>query len=239
MTDNIATKANRVPLSIEETASSLQIIPFAVCLPLSIFQGWDEPAVNPNMAALLHDTGIVGTITVLRKAVMIWFGWGKLEMEGAGAAMDKDASSGKWLDGRHRPSWLVLALYHTCLSLTRRNFLTNAFPNIFAYYAFTARALPSMGPLMLAMPRTQFQGAFAADVPSTKLVGGDSEDEEMSCRQMASRLSRKLGVSVFCSSNLSRTAGPSSQGMDPSLIQHRAAALAEKRVYEILKDLEL
>ena len=96
-----------------------------------------------------------------------------------------------------------------------------------------------MGPLIVAMPRTQYQGAFSAEASSTKLVGSDFEDEEIACRQMASRLSSKLGVSVFCSSSLSNTPGPASQGVDPTMIQNRAAALAEKHVYQLLQGRDL
>jgi hypothetical protein len=78
-----------------------EILSFCVALPPSAYQGWDEPeirtatttATNDNhnsrnhalqaaaaasATALLNQQGIVGTIIILKKAVMIWFGWGKL-----------------------------------------------------------------------------------------------------------------------------------------------------------------
>lgn len=70
-------------------------------------------------------------------------------------------------------------------------------------------------------------------------MGGLYEDEELLCRQMASRLSSKLGVSTFVSCSLAGTPGPASQGIDQTMIQQRAAALAEKEVYKLLKDKEL
>lgn len=71
-------------VTIEEASSSsaslLEQTSFAVRLPASIFRGFDEPVVNPAMAAaVLHDTGVVGSILVSKKSVMIWFGWGKLD----------------------------------------------------------------------------------------------------------------------------------------------------------------
>lgn len=98
-----------------------------------------------------------------------------------------------------------------------------------------------MGPLVVAMPRTQYQGAFSAEreASSTKLVGSDAEDEELLCRQMASRLSTKLGVSVLVSGSLAKTPGPSAQGLDQDTMQHRAAALAEQEIYRLLKDRDL
>lgn len=75
-----------MPITITETKSPLEHTSFAVRLPASIFQAFDEPNVNPVMAAILQDTGVVGTITVMRKSVMIWFGWGKLESSSQGQA---------------------------------------------------------------------------------------------------------------------------------------------------------
>ena len=80
-------------ISIEEKESSLEVIPFAVRLPASIFQGFAEPDVPPQMA-VHDDTGVVGTITVMRKSVMIWFGWGILEIAGSGVSA---ASSGTFV----------------------------------------------------------------------------------------------------------------------------------------------
>ena len=98
----------------------------------------------------------------------------------------------------------------------------------------------------MSMPRTSYQGAFSEPTSSgsggatTKLVGSAVEEEELYCRQAAGRLAAKLQrVAVICSCSFRGTdAPPAAAGMDPALLQHRAAALAEKRVYEILKDLQ-
>jgi hypothetical protein len=74
----------------------LEILSFGVALPPSTFQAWEEPEVKSTTnddsggdnlentqrvlaaAALLNQQGIVGTIVILKNAVMIWFGWGRL-----------------------------------------------------------------------------------------------------------------------------------------------------------------
>jgi len=107
---------------------------------------------------------------------------------------------------------------------------------------------PSMGPLMVAMPRAFHRGAFSVpstgETASTKLVGcDDDEGEELLCRQMAGRLSTRLRVPVFCSCHVSSSPSggtvPPTGTMDPttsSWMIPRAAALAEKHIYQLLKD---
>ena len=95
----------------------------------------------------------------------------------------------------------------------------------------------------MSMPRTVYQGAFnTAEAASTKLVGSAVEEEELWCRQMAARLAAKLqNVAVTCSCSFRGAAAPTLVvgGLeDATLLQHKAAALAEKHVYSILKDLQ-
>lgn len=96
-----------------------------------------------------------------------------------------------------------------------------------------------MGPLLVAMPRTKYQDAFSSDTEAStsKLIGGDREDDEMIGRQMASRLSQRLGISVLVSCSLAGAPAnmAASQGVDEALIQHRAAALAEREIGRILQ----
>ena len=87
----------------EQPSSTVEIIPFALRLPASVFQGVheDEPTTTttrPNMmmmeTALLSDTGIVGTITLLKKSVLIWFGWGKLQVTTSSSRGPDESSNG-------------------------------------------------------------------------------------------------------------------------------------------------
>lgn len=91
---------------------------------------------------------------------------------------------------------------------------------------------------MVAMPRTNYQGAFssAKEVSSSKLIGDEAQDTEMMARQMASRLTRRLGVPVFVSCSFENAPSSLLEGVDEGMIQHRAAALAEKEVWRILQD---
>jgi len=97
-----------------------------------------------------------------------------------------------------------------------------------------------MGPLIVAAPRTKYQGAFSssAEAPISKLIGGENEDDEMMARQMASRLSKRFGISVFVSCSFASNAPTMMAGeaFEEVMILHRAAALAER---EIGKKLEV
>jgi hypothetical protein len=55
----------------------MDISSFAVILPPSALQDLDEP---PVASVDLGNQGIVGTIAVMKSSIMIWFGWGQLEM---------------------------------------------------------------------------------------------------------------------------------------------------------------
>jgi hypothetical protein len=191
------------------SAAVYRFLPFAIRLPVSIFQGFHEPTIMKNptlLTTMLQDTGIVGHVTIMKKSILIWFGWGQVEE----VSSQTEAATTTNHDNNNNNS-----------------------------------SLPAMGPFMVAMPRTNYTGAFATnEAATTKLIGGDNEDEELLCRQMASRLSTKLGIAVFCSSALNASIHHSLQGMvvggeDLSLIQHRVAALTEKKVYELLQDLNL
>jgi hypothetical protein len=114
----------------------------------------------------------------------------------------------------------------------------------------------SMGPLLVAMPRTQYRGAFSdsTEASTSKLIGGgdggagdghegmttstsDAAGTEMMARQMAARLAQRLGVSVFVSCSLTEGApATATEGVDREMIQHRAAALAEREIGRLLQD---
>jgi Proteasome assembly chaperone 4 len=116
---------------------------------------------------------------------------------------------------------------------------------------------PTMGPLVVAMPRTQYKGAFGtgANEPScSQLIGSTSSEDQMLANQMASRLSARSGMAIYVSCQLSNsTDGGGSglvgsaggalddadmwtSGLDSDMISHRAAALAEKEIWKILQE---
>jgi hypothetical protein len=93
-----------------------------------------------------------------------------------------------------------------------------------------------MGSLVAAMPRTKYQGAFSGDceASTTKLIGSEQEEMDTLGRNMASRLSSKLCISVLLSCHLDGI--PASEGLDSGLVQHRVAALAERKIHQLLKN---
>lgn len=110
-----------------------------------------------------------------------------------------------------------------------------------------------MGQLTVAMPRTNYKGAFgtgAKEVSCSQLIGSASSEDQMLANQMASRLSMRSGMAIFVSCQLASSArtnngsgNPGSfdpngwaSGLDSEMISHRAAALAEKEVWRILQD---
>jgi hypothetical protein len=94
-----------------------------------------------------------------------------------------------------------------------------------------------MGPLIVAMPRTKYQGAFCeAEACTSKLIGCEGEDDEMIARQMSSRLSQRLGMSVLVSCSFAGAPAMAQQGVDAGAIQHRAAALAEREIGRLLRE---
>lgn len=102
-----------------------------------------------------------------------------------------------------------------------------------------------MGPLMVAMPRTNYQtGSSSLSVnteeATSRLIGGEKEEEETLGSQMAARLSKHLQLPVFCSPNLSPKQ-PGSEFMSSSpieavLLHQRIAALVEHEVKRLLHD---
>ena len=125
---------------------------------------------------------------------------------------------------------------------------------------------PEMGPLVVAMPRTSYRGAFgtaggssgAKGEPSTStLIGSDTTEDSLLANQMSSRLSLKSGRAVLVSCQLlsqqqqvqmqqQQMAGMGmgiaddndwSAGLNHDMISHKAAALAEKEIWRILSSL--
>jgi hypothetical protein len=102
-----------------------------------------------------------------------------------------------------------------------------------------ASGIPNMGQLVVAMPRTSYQGAFGGvvDASTSQLLGGDSEEDQLLGSQMASRLSAKLGYPIFVSCQFFSASEPPQEwmaGLDKTSVTQRAAALAERKVRHLL-----
>lgn len=77
---------------VEECPSRIEVLEFAVGLPPSILKGWEEESKKmPTIG--FDDKGIVGTITILKNAAMIWLGWGQLVPDSATSIAAQSSSS--------------------------------------------------------------------------------------------------------------------------------------------------
>jgi Proteasome assembly chaperone 4 len=206
-----------------ESSSMITSIPFAVKLPTSTLKGWDEPTPvhgDDAVVAMMGENGIVGSIIIMgKKSAMIWVGWGQLDLIASSSGATAAGGSSTFGSGA-----------------------------------------PTMGQLVVSMPRTTYRGAFGGGggdgVPpsSSQLIGGSSSEDHMLAEQMASRLSTKSGRAIFASCQLSQTPasavataatdagrgggldGGWTAGLDSEMIAHRAAALAEKKIWQILQE---
>jgi Proteasome assembly chaperone 4 len=101
-----------------------------------------------------------------------------------------------------------------------------------------------MGPLVVAMPRTKYRGAFGtgSKEPSCSLIiGGESADDQMLASRIASNLTLRSRMPVFVSCELSSSSSATdsedwSAGMDSETVSHIAAAIAEKEIWRILQE---
>jgi hypothetical protein len=76
----------------------IPVISFAVALPSSALQNVDDPASKNN---LVGNNGIVGTIIVLQNSVMVWVGWGELDMNPSDDASEEhEFGSGRPTQGQ-------------------------------------------------------------------------------------------------------------------------------------------
>eukprot|EP00531_Pseudo-nitzschia_arenysensis_P013157 CAMPEP_0116139982 /NCGR_PEP_ID=MMETSP0329-20121206/13598_1 /TAXON_ID=697910 /ORGANISM="Pseudo-nitzschia arenysensis, Strain B593" /LENGTH=190 /DNA_ID=CAMNT_0003635053 /DNA_START=1 /DNA_END=570 /DNA_ORIENTATION=- len=113
-------------------------------------------------------------------------------------------------------------------------------------FASFGKGTPAMGQLVVAMPRTNYKGAFGtgSKEPScSQLVGSSSSEDQMLANQMASRLSSRSGMAIYVSCQLSSSSvggpgsnsgggmDPFSSGVDAEFLSHHAAALAEKEIW--------
>lgn len=105
---------------------------------------------------------------------------------------------------------------------------------------------PSMGPLVVAMPRSNYAGVGTnGEAPCSELIGSASEEDTLLAQQIASRLSRKTKMPVFVSTSLNYEKpvgiGGASVAVTPGEdfdFTRLAAAMAEKHVTQMLLGME-
>ena len=98
------------------------------------------------------------------------------------------------------------------------------------------RGIPTMGSMVVGFPRTQYKGVGDGEASCSQLVGGDSEDQMLGW-QMAARLSQQLGYPIFVSCSLFESeTQPWMAGLDKASVAQVAAAMAERKVRQLLKE---
>jgi Proteasome assembly chaperone 4 len=232
----------------------IQVIPFAIKLPSSTssnllhLQNVDDTSKELSSLTFPRDDNndddhdsiimmaVVGTIILMgNRSAMIHVGWG------------------------HAYSGLPQPQQQQLLSSSETS--TTTTPTV-ATATSLGTGAPTMGPLVLAMPRTSYQGGFGTAItkgtkePACSSLIGGSDDDHLLAHQMASRLSLRSGRAIFVSCQLSSPsslATLSSLGLPihnnmisdddvnfssldaTTMISQRAAALAEKEIWNILQ----
>lgn len=99
-----------------------------------------------------------------------------------------------------------------------------------------------MGPLMVSMPRKTYQGAFASENPSSKLISVSDLECDLMASQMSERISRQLQMAILVSCHFNDTSAPTNDiGTDDDnhLLRHRAMTVAERKICQIIKQYQL
>ena len=229
--------ACKVPSHVQESASTLNDENDDFEDPLkshnmSMHQSLSIPSLD------LENVGIVGTITLLgHSTAMIWVGWGRFQ--------DKD----------HQGTLSVAARRNlgagTVFCYVQKLLCLLSFPNFIAlsHFPFPTNIESNllMGPLMVSLPRKSYQGAFASDIPSSKLISVSDLESDLMASQMSERLSQQLQMAVLVSCHFDDASAPKSAmgtGMnDPDVENHmlrrRALTIAEKEICQLIKQHEL
>lgn len=112
--------------------------------------------------------------------------------------------------------------------------------NYYCYIWLVAREYVAsnriMGPLIVSLPRTKYQGAFSEDTPSSsKLIPSEDMESELLASHMASRLSQQLQMAVFVSCHFENDTSEVGESVERYMLRRRAMTLAEERICQILK----
>ena len=95
-----------------------------------------------------------------------------------------------------------------------------------------------MGPLMVSMPRKTYQGAFASEHPSSKLISVSDLECDLMASQMSERLSHQLQMAILVSCHFDDACAPSNaigSEVENHMLRRRAMTIAEKEICQIVK----
>lgn len=227
MTSNLLRDSKSSGIEVLE-APQIQVVPFAVSSSKpTTAQDFD----HTDAMSIIGDKAVVGTTVILNNAVMVWVGWGNIDL------YSSKNTQGELLPGSFGTGTTPAAIGY--------GIFLNFSPVTFEFLLPSSSSLgaPIMGPVVVSMPRTNYKGAFGtgSNEPScSQIIGSASSDDQMLASQMASRLTTRSGLAVFVSCQLSDSkqgfvgGDGCAAGMDSEVLAHRAAALAEKEVSKIL-----
>jgi hypothetical protein len=100
-----------------------------------------------------------------------------------------------------------------------------------------------MGPLMVSLPRKRYQGAFASDIPSSKLISVSDLESDLMASQMSEPISQQLHMAILVSCHFDDACAPKSAMMGTGMnsdvenhrIRRRALTIAEKEICQLIK----
>lgn len=95
---------------------------------------------------------------------------------------------------------------------------------------------------MVSLPRKSYQGAFASDIPSSKLISVSDLESDLMASQMSERISQQLQMAILVSCHFDDACAPKSAmgtGMNSDVESHmlrrRALTIAEKEICQRIK----
>jgi Proteasome assembly chaperone 4 len=101
----------------------------------------------------------------------------------------------------------------------------------------------SMGPLVVSMPQKKYQGAFAADIPSTKLIGGSDLESDVMASQISERLSQQLQMAILVSCHFDDSRAPNtsigsgaSSDVERQMLRRCAVSIAEQKICALMRN---
>lgn len=197
----------------------IQTIPFAVSLPTSTLQDFDEPNPKEEAMALMGDTGIVGSIVLMgEKLAMIWVGWGQIQYSSSKAAANTVASGSLGRDfGKGAP-----IMGQLLVSMPRTHY-RGAFG--------TGAKEPSTSQLIGSVSN---EDQMLANQMASRLSVRSGRAIFISC-QLSSAATNGVGPDGSPVSGI-HTADSWTTGLNSEMISHKAAALAEKEIWKILQE---
>ena len=99
---------------------------------------------------------------------------------------------------------------------------------------------------MVSMPRKSYQGAFATDVPSSKLICESDLEGDLLASQMSERISQQVQMAILVSCHFDDACAPKTNmglgtntDVENHMIRRRAMTVAEKKICQLIRQHQL